>query len=214
MDDSKDDGAAFRTASAYLEKFERYECQELLGYALTHWLLSTEDFNLPVEPPQGIISNMQPISGMTFAFLFPHQEDVPALDMREVHQIVRELTLGIFGLNQVPKIHLEANFDQSSTVQLPPAYQDTRVGQILTNVDYTMKTMWHGSYFPKDKRVKFAEKWRNNLDVNAAGKPETKKALINEFIGAGKLQFIPNFIYWVRATYCAQNFKKRLCFCF
>ena len=193
MDDSKDDAAAFRTASAYLEKFERYECQELLGYALTHWLLSTEDFKLPVEPPQGIISNMQPISGMTFAFLFPHQEDVPALDMREVHQIVRELTLGIFGLNQVPKIHLEANFDQSSTVQLPPAYQDTRVGQILTNVDYTMKAMWHGSYFPKDKRVKFSEKWRNNLDVNAAGKPETKKALINEFIGAGKLQFIPNF---------------------
>ena len=186
MDESKEDSTAFRTASAHLEKFERYECQELLGYALTHWMLSTDDFKLPTEPPQGLISSMLPISGMTFALLFPYQEKLPILDMREVHQIVRELTMGIFGLNQIPKIHLEANFDQSTTVQLPPAYQDTRVGQILTNIDYTMKAMWHGSYFPKDKRLKFAEKWRSNLDVNAAGKPETKKALINEFIGAGK----------------------------
>ena len=148
MDESKEDSTAFRTASAHLEKFERYECQELLGYALTHWMLSTDDFKLPTEPPQGLISSMLPISGMTFALLFPYQEKLPILDMREVHQIVRELTMGIFGLNQIPKIHLEANFDQSTTVQLPPAYQDTRVGQILTNIDYTMKAMWHGSYFP------------------------------------------------------------------
>ena len=186
MDDSKDDGSAFRMASAYLEKFERYECQELLAFATSHWLLSTEDFKLPTEPPHGLASSMLPINGMTYAILLPVQEDVPPLDMREVHQLVRELTTGIFGLNQLPQIALEPNFDQSTSVQLPPAYQDTRVGQILTNIDYVMKTLWHGAYFPKDKRLKFAEKWRGSLDVNAAGKPETKKPLLTEFIGAGK----------------------------
>ncbi|ELU04066.1 hypothetical protein CAPTEDRAFT_159631 [Capitella teleta] len=120
-------------------------------------------------------------------FLVPEEEGVDPLDLREVHQVIKELTYGIYVLNQVPTIALEANFDQSTSVQIPPAYMDTRVGQIMTNIDYMMKALWHGAYFPREKRTKFSERWRGNLDVNASGKPETKKTLLTEFTTAGLL---------------------------
>lgn len=84
-------------------------------------------------------------------------------------------------------IALEANFDQSTSCQLPPAFIDTKVGQILIYIDYLMKGLWHGAYFPREKRVKFSERWRTNLDVNSHGKAETKKTLILEFVSAGML---------------------------
>ena len=180
-----DDGFAHRNAASFLEKFERYESQELLANASTHWILSTDDFKNPTEPANGLITSMGLITGFNFLLMLPVEEGLPHLDLREVHQIVRELTFGIYALNQVPTIALEANFDQSTSCQLPPAYQDTRVGQILCNVDYMLKSLWHGAYFPKDKRTKFAERWRNSLDVNANGQPETKKPLLTEFTTAG-----------------------------
>jgi hypothetical protein len=57
--------------------------------------------------------------------------------------------------------------------------------QILVNVDYMMKCLWHGAYMPKEKRTKFSERWRSNMDINQAGKPETKKPLLTEFTSAG-----------------------------
>lgn len=117
--------------------------------------------------------------------LLPKDPDIPPLDYRELHHIVRELTYGIYILNQTPIISMEANNDQSTSCQLPPAYQDTSIGQILANVDYMMKCLWHGAFMPKDKRVKFSERWRSNLDVNHSGKPETKKLLLTEFTSAG-----------------------------
>ena len=181
------DSFAMRNAAAFFEKFERYDCQELLAYSSSHWLLSTDDFKCPTDPPMGIISQMGSINEFSTMLLVPEEEGIETLDLREVHQIVKELTYGIFVLNQIPSVSLEANFDQSTSCQIPPAYLDTRVGQLLTNTDYMMKGMWHGAYFPRDKRIKFAERWRGNLDVNSAGKPETKKPLLTEFISAGKL---------------------------
>ena len=61
------------------------------------------------------------------------------------------------------------------------------MGQLMIDLDYTMKALWHGAYFPRDKRLKFSERWRGNLDVNSSGKPETKKDLLNEFISSGGL---------------------------
>ena len=89
-------------------------------------------------------------------------------------------------MHQTPCISLEANYDQASVCNLPPCYHDTRVGQVLISVDYMLKALWHGAYFPKEKRTKFTERWRGNLDVNASGKPETKKPLLTEFTSAGK----------------------------
>jgi len=174
-----------RNAINYIEKFERYECQENLGYMQTHWMLSTDDFRYPTDAPMGLISNINPQNSNTCVILIPEEEHSQPLDYRELHQIVRELTMGLYVLNQAPSLSLEANFDQSTTCQLPPAYQDTRIGQIMINVDYMMKALWHGCYFPKDKRTKFSEKWRSSLDVNANGKPETKKTLITEFLQCG-----------------------------
>ncbi len=185
--DDKDDGFAHRSAASFLEKFERYESQELLAWASSHWMLSGDDFKLPTEPASGLISSMLQIKEFNYVFLMPEGVDIPPLDMREVHQILRELTFGIYALNQVPNIALEANFDQGTTCQLPPAYQDTRVGQIMIHVDYMLKALWHGAYFPKEKRTKFTDRWRGNLDVNInTGKPETKKPLLTEFTSAGK----------------------------
>ena len=175
-----------KNASAFFEKFERYDCQELLARASTHWMLSTDDFKYPTEAPSGLISQMPNITDSNIFCLIPVEDDVEQLDLREFHQIIRELTVGIYVLNQLPNIDLEANFDQSTSVQLPPAYQDTRVGNILCNVDYMMKALWHGVYFPNEKRQKFSERWRGSLDVNALGKPETKKHILTEFISAGK----------------------------
>lgn len=131
------------------------------------------------------LSNVNLVNSNSCMLLLPENPNV-ALNYREVHQIVRELTYGIFVLHQTPLISLETNNDQSSTIQIPPAYHDTRIGQILINVDFLMKCLWHGAYFPKEKRTKFAERWRSNLDVNQNGKPETKKSLLLEFTAAGK----------------------------
>ncbi|XP_052802485.1 ankyrin and armadillo repeat-containing protein-like isoform X4 [Mya arenaria] len=174
-----------RNAINYIEKYERYECQENLGFMQTHWMLSTDDFRYPTDAPMGLISNINPQNSNTSVILIPEEEHSQPLDYRELHQIVRELTMGLFVLNQTPTLSLQANFDQSTTCQLPPAYQDTRIGQIMISVDYMMKALWHGCYFPKDKRTKFSEKWRSSLDVNANGKPETKKTLITEFLQCG-----------------------------
>ena len=177
----KDDGFALRYVATFFEKYERYELQELLANAQTHYLLSTEDMKVPTDPPTGVIANMLPI-GNTFSavVLIPEDPELGPADMREVHQIIRELTFGIYALNQTPQICLEANCDESTACQLPPAYIDTRVGQILIAVDYMMKSMWHGAYFPKEKRTKFSERWRSNVDTNP------KKPLLTEFTSAGK----------------------------
>lgn len=88
-------------------------------------------------------------------------------------------------MHQTPIISLEANFDQATLCQIPPAYFNTRVGQVLIAVDYMIKAIWHGAYFPREKRSKFGERWRTNLDVNSLGKAETKKPLLMEFVSAG-----------------------------
>ena len=187
QEQAEEDNFALRNSAAFFEKYDRYEQQELLSYAASHWQLSTDDFKAPTEPPLGLITHMQLYQEFTSLFMLPVDENVESIDMREVHQIVRELTYGIYVLNQVPTVSLEANFDLSTACQLPPAYQDTRVGQLMIDVDYMMKALWHGSVFPRDKRLKFSERWRGNLDVNASGKPETKKALLTEFITSGDL---------------------------
>jgi len=79
---------------------------------------------------------------------------------------------------------------------MSPVYHDTRVGRLLTEVDATLKCLWHGVCFPRDKRIKFAERWRSiveasdgNTDLLTADK-ESKKQLIAEFISAGILAIL------------------------
>ena len=170
---------ASRAAATYFDKIERYDLQETLGYTSSDWLLSTEDTKMSVEPPGGVISGIQFSSNYNDCFfLIPHEDGIEPLELREMHQIVRELMIGIYILNQTPSVALEANYDCSTSCQIPPAYLDTRIGQLLINVDYQMKSLWHGAYFPKEKRTKFAERWRQAVNLNTTtGEPETRRSL-------------------------------------
>uniref|UniRef100_A0A8C2VUH3 Ankyrin and armadillo repeat containing n=1 Tax=Chinchilla lanigera TaxID=34839 RepID=A0A8C2VUH3_CHILA len=176
--------AVQRNASAFFENYDRSEIQELLTTALASWLSTKEDGRSQIEFPSGIMSQMNNVGFSTAILLMP-VDPTALLDYREVHQIIRELAVGIYCLNQIPSISLEANYDQSSSCQLPPAYFDTRVGQILIHIDYMLKALWHGIYMPKEKRVRFSEMWRTILDIDPDGKPQTNKDIFAEFSSAG-----------------------------
>lgn len=177
--------AAQRDASAFFEKYDRRELQELLALTTGNWLMGGDDFTLPVELPPGIIKQMKPFSQSNIVILAPYDSSAP-LDYKVVHQIIRELTVGIYCFNQVPIINLQPNYEKSTTCQLTPGYFDTKVGQILINIDYTIKALWHGAAIPKEKRVLFSELWRSSMGVDYNGVPQTKKNILAEFLNAGR----------------------------
>lgn len=135
-----------RNILGFLDKYDRLEQQELLSQTTCHYLLSLEDFRLPIEYPAGLITQMPPLNDDHVLVLVPYVADVQPLDYREIHQIIRELTIGMYVLNQHPSLQLEANIDQSTSCQLPPAYIDTKLGQIMVNTDYWLKALWHGKF--------------------------------------------------------------------
>lgn len=138
-----------RNIIGFIEKYDRAEAQELLSQMSSHWLLSIDDFKLPMEHPSGLMSQMPPLDKQDnhIMFMVPCDEtndlDIQ-LDYREIHQIIRELTIGIYVLNQHPFLNLNANYDESTNCQMPPAYIDTKVGQLMVNTDYWLKALWHG----------------------------------------------------------------------
>ncbi|XP_078260750.1 ankyrin and armadillo repeat-containing protein [Rhinoraja longicauda] len=79
----------------------------------------------------------------------------------------------------------DGNHDSSSSCLLSPAYYDTLTGQILINVDYTMKALWHGAYMSKEKRMRFSEIWRSHVDMGIDGTPKPEEKTLNEFLKAG-----------------------------
>ncbi|KAL2081373.1 hypothetical protein ACEWY4_023226 [Coilia grayii] len=176
--------AAQRDASAFFEKYNRRELQELLALTTCSWLMCGDDFTLPVELPPGIIKQMKNFTQSNIAILAPNDSSTP-LDYKVVHQIIRELTVGIYCFNQVPSISLHPNYEKSTTCQLTPGYFDTKVGQILINIDYTIKALWHGAVIPRDKRIRFSELWRSSMGVDSSGVPHTKKNMLAEFLAAG-----------------------------
>ncbi|XP_073723613.1 ankyrin and armadillo repeat-containing protein [Misgurnus anguillicaudatus] len=173
------------TANSLLQKYDSTDLQELLSMTTCSWLFGGGEHSLHLDKHPGIIRQMSVIPDPNITILAPIDSRIP-LDYKVVHQIVRELTVVIYGFNQLPVISLEPNSDQSSTCQLPPAYYDTKVGQVLINIDYTMKTLWHGCYFPREKRVDFSDLWKNRMGVNADGLPQTKKDIHAEFLNAGR----------------------------
>lgn len=177
--------AAQRNATAFFEKYERSELQELLTMSFSSWLASKDDLRHPLDLPSGIMSQMKSVNVQTAILLTPAEPGLD-LDCREIHQIIRELAVGIYCLNQIPSISLDANYDQSTSCSLPPAYYDTRIGQMLISVDYMLKALWHGAYMPKEKRARFSELWRASMDIDADGTPQTVKTACAEFCQAGK----------------------------
>lgn len=174
----------FSSAQSFFQKFDWREVQELLSLTSCSWLLGGEDFLQPVDPPPGLVRHIQAVFHPSAIILAPCDSGV-SLDYRVVHQIIRELTVGIYCFNQVPSISLEPNPDLSSVCHLTPAYCHTKVGQILINIDYTMKALWHGAYIPKEKRPHFLELWRSGMSVDPSGAPQAEADLLSELLTAG-----------------------------
>ncbi|XP_068079437.1 ankyrin and armadillo repeat-containing protein isoform X1 [Danio rerio] len=184
MESSESAVRAALTAQSFLQKYDRRELQELLSLTSCNWLLCAEEHKLPIETPPGISKQLKNILHPNIIILAPSGSCLP-LDYTVVHQIVRELTVGIYGFNQVPGVSLLPNYDQSSTCLLPPAYYDTKVGQILISIDYTMKALWHGCHIPRERRIRFCELWRSSMAVDSDGAPQTQKDVLAEFLSAG-----------------------------
>ncbi|XP_033006819.1 ankyrin and armadillo repeat-containing protein [Lacerta agilis] len=187
--------AAQRNASAFFEKYERSELQELLTTSFCSWLATKDNLRQTLDLPTGLLRQMKSVNVPTAIFLTPVEPDLE-LDCREIHQIIRELSVGIYCLNQIPSISLDANYDQSTSCSLPPAYFDTRIGQMLIAVDYMLKALWHGAYMPKEKRVRFSELWRSSMDIDADGIPQTERTACAEFCQAGLMDISkePDFL--------------------
>ncbi|CAF1396020.1 unnamed protein product [Adineta ricciae] len=188
------DDVAVKNALGFLEKYDKLEMCDLLASRDAHWFLTSGDVykvtlfraridfllfvfvvEVPSELPNGLVRQLQPFNDSYIDVLFPVDESVAHLDVREIHQLLRELTIGVYSLNAHPVLSLEANFDVSSTCQMPTAYIDTRLGQIMINCDSWLKSVWHGIFMPREKRSKFADRWRHFSD------PTCTRSLPNEY---------------------------------
>jgi len=166
----------------FIEKYDKIEQAELLATMPSNWLLSPEQSQIDIPP--GVIKDIVPITDNHIIILMPYDDTVPALDYRILHQIIRDLTIGIYALNQHPSLVLDANFDESTTCTMPPAYNNTKLGQIMINTDYWLKALWHGAYFQREKRMRFSDTWKLSFGLTD-GMPNTKKDIFEEFMTAG-----------------------------
>ena len=180
--------AASRTAATYFDKYDRDDLQEALSSTGLDWLLSVDETKIQVDPPVGLISNLKKFNDLgSIIILIPAPKNVAKpLELRELHQILRELVTGIYVLNQVPSLSLETNFDLSTSCQMPVGYHDTRIGQLMISLDYMLKSIWHGAIIPDDKRSKFSERWRQAVNLNTfTGEAETRRSHLHIWKEAG-----------------------------
>ena len=168
---------AARDASRYFENFDKtdqkVDLQHAAAYKPYDWLLGDYEAlelpSLPAEIAQGLIDNLQPPDEQgRYLIVFPHAGNKP-FHLQELHQIVRELTIGIYVFNQMPSVQLSPNYDQSTSVILPSAYTNTLVGQVLISVDYFMKCLLHGAMVPIDHVGIFNERWRKLSPTDVQG---------------------------------------------
>lgn len=168
---------AARDASRFFENFDKtdqkVDLQHAAAYKPYDWLLGDHEAlelaSPPAEAAHGLIDNLQaPDDQGRYLVAFPHAGNKP-LHLQELHQIVRELTIGIYVFNQIPSVHLTPNYDQSTSVSLPSAYTNTLVGQILISVDYYMKCLLHGAMVPIDHVGIFNERWRKLAPTDVQG---------------------------------------------
>ncbi|XP_032879356.1 ankyrin and armadillo repeat-containing protein [Amblyraja radiata] len=190
----KENLAAQMNLNTSLSKYNLSDQQELLATATCSWLQPTEEFQYPVELPSGLSSQMKDFKYPNAVILAPVVQDAP-FNYKEFQQILRELVMGIYVMNQIPSIYIDGNHDCSSSCLLSPAYDDTLTGQILINVDYTMKALWHGAYMSKEKRMRFSEIWRSHVNMGIDGTPKAEEKTLTEFIKAGliDISFDPDF---------------------
>ncbi len=153
---------AARVASTYFEHFDKSDLYHAAAHRGSDWLLGDHQevcdaFGPPAAPLRGL---QAPDSHNRYTFLLPHSCAKP-LTLQELHQVTRELVVGIYVFNQTPRLSFEANHDGSSTCFLPSAYHDTLLGETLVSVDYFVKSLLHGTTVPeKENRKELNDSWR------------------------------------------------------
>ena len=150
---------AAREASTYFEKFDKANLYHALAHRDNDWLLanqteasgSTSKFMDGLKPPN---------AEGRYIVLVP-QKGAKAIQLQELHQIVREMVEGIYVFQQLPSITFEPNHDSSSVCCIPSAYHDTLIGQALFGVNYFIGSLLHGTTIPqKEKRGKLSDTWK------------------------------------------------------
>ncbi|KAM6258723.1 LOW QUALITY PROTEIN: ankyrin and armadillo repeat-containing protein [Spheniscus humboldti] len=144
-------------------------CQELTTMS-SSWLASKDDIQCSVEIPSGLLGQLKNLCTQTATLLALMDSDMPVY---YVHRILRELAVRIC----CPSISSDANYRYRTSCQLPPAYIDTKTGQILISVDY-MAEVW-GT--PKEKCVRFFELWCSEMDIDTDGKTQTDGNICQHF---------------------------------
>ena len=177
-----------RAAATYFDRFSIDELQELLIHTNFDWLLSIDDskstHHLPIDSLQRY-SALETCSEVVV--LIPLEDELETVELREVHQIIRDLVVGMYIFNTTPSLNLHVNHDLSCWCKMPPAYHDTRLGQLMIEVDYTIKSLWHGVYFAREKRSKMAERWKQGVNFNPmTGESETKRNMLHLWQEAGQ----------------------------
>ncbi|XP_077970650.1 ankyrin and armadillo repeat-containing protein-like isoform X1 [Styela clava] len=183
--ESTDETTLHRNAVAFFDTYHKDDLKEVIAQTTASWLLSS-DFRVNTLPLNGMMSSLKLSQDPHVTILLPKKKNIPSFEYREIHQIIRDLTVGIFALNQMPSLSFEPNFDSSTSCQLPLAYKNTTVGQILISLDYKMKSLWHGATVPDKKRSTLAERWRSFVDMDKATGQVNKKNAFQEFTVAGQ----------------------------
>lgn len=163
-----------RTVSRF-DSYQKDDLKELIGQSTANWLLS-KDFRFNVLPLNGVVTSLKLSQDPHLAILIPKTDSTKDLEYRELHQIIRDLTIGIFAFNQMPSFSFEPNHDLTSTCQLPLAYKNTTLGQLLISMDYLLKSLWHGTTVPEKMRPSLTDRWHSFVkdknivtDFNNAG---------------------------------------------
>ncbi|XP_063693429.1 ankyrin and armadillo repeat-containing protein-like [Bolinopsis microptera] len=180
-------------ATVFFDKFEKDELQELLSTKPHDWLFAQNIVDEKVsELGNGLLTNIaNPTLENLSNYVLLVEKDKPlnkkkeeSFDLREIQQIIRELTVGINVFEELPAISLRPRYDKGTFVDIPPAYIDTHVAQCMLELDYYMKGLWHGAHFGRERRQKFTERWADLMNVNKDGNPETrvdKQAIFKDY---------------------------------
>ena len=179
---------ASKEASQYFEKVDKSLLYHAGALFETDWFLCSNKDQPNITPwLQGIaylcylkyeyslyyIGLSPPDVDGVYVLAIPHtltQQCSKHFNAQELHQLVRELVVGMYVFNQTPSVTLESNHDNSMACFLPSAYVDTFLGQSLFSLDYFIKSLLHGcTVSQREKRTRLNEKWRKVASENPAG---------------------------------------------
>ena len=129
-----------------------------------------------IQAPPGQLKGLAPdltdLINTGHWLVFPDKKEAGAqrtpFSDAQLQQLIRELTETIYLHNTYPFYSLHFAKDGSLYSIIHPAYQNTLVGQVISQLDYIMKGYLNGGYFDQKQLCYFAdhpELWVKNRDA-------------------------------------------------